>query len=86
MKKIIGWFLICVVVLPVFGSCKTGEKATVQPRETVANADPSGKTEPENGEKRIYPELEAQDFDGYEFKFLTRSLSSNPDWAGLDHT
>ncbi len=51
--------------------------------DTSGAADSAETTAPET--ERLYPDLPAQDYNGYEFKFLTRTLASNADWVEWDH-
>ena len=49
-----------------------------------ANQADGSQDEQETATERIYPELEAKDFGGYEFVFLSRTIN-NPDWAEWNH-
>ncbi|MCL2158850.1 MAG: hypothetical protein FWH48_05525 [Oscillospiraceae bacterium] len=69
------------VLLAACGGSQT-EQNEALPTES---ADPHSEAQEQTTAERLYPELEPQDFGGYDFRFLTRSLSSNPDWVGLDH-
>ena len=44
----------------------------------------AGDADAEPATEREYPELEAKDFGGYEFTFLSRTINS-PDWAEWNH-
>jgi len=87
MKKII----ICLVLaaaLVFLAACGGGpdQDKIANTAEPDAGVSESG-AEPDAGqpEERRYPDLEARDFGGHDFRFLTRSLAHNPDWVGLDH-
>ena len=50
----------------------------------VANQDDVQGEEEQPTTERIYPDLEAVDFEGYEFKILSRTIN-NADWVEWDH-
>ena len=89
IKKIIKIILISGLVLLLTASCQTSPNANEKPNNEnpggdaqAAKAD-DGEPQEEPAE-RIYPELEAKDFGGYEFTFLIRTIK-HADWAEWDH-
>ncbi|MCL1794070.1 MAG: hypothetical protein FWG34_09385 [Oscillospiraceae bacterium] len=84
MKKIINLFLVSIMILMVFVSCKP-EKEEIDEEENPADAAVDG---PEtSGEEdvleRVYPNLPDADFGGYDFNFLT-VYDSGIDWTDWD--
>jgi len=91
MKKFISSLLIAAFILSMLVSCNGGGNATKNDDNAKKNDGDSGanQSEIQNGgeqaaEKRLYPDLEAKDFGGYEFTFLARTID-NPDWVEWDH-
>ena len=84
MKKRL-FAIMLMVSLALFAACGNSEDPT---DKAGPNADdPGGEAEipaEQQTAERIYPDLEAKDFGGYEFTFLGRTIN-NPDWAEWDH-
>ena len=81
-KKIAA--LAALLAVFAFLSCS---KAGNDPGSDKSGAD-SNDPEKEAGETteaRIYPDLEAVDFGGYEFTFLVRTNTTDPDWTEWGH-
>ena len=80
----IAIFLLSVCL--VSAACSQG--GTNQNADTANSAENIGNTDsqPQNeaAPERIYPDLKAVDFGGYEFTFLTRTITS-ADWAEWNH-
>ena len=86
-KKILAGILIFIVslALPAFVSC--GGDYDNKNIAIDTSLDDYGISAGETTtEERLYPNLDAVDFGGYEFTVLTRSASAAyPDWAEWDH-
>jgi hypothetical protein len=88
MKKIIGLFLICMMLFPVFTSCETADQKTGKEEisENEAAGDPKSAENDKNEKdvERLYPELpEDISFGGYDFTFLT-VYDTGVDWTDWD--
>jgi len=87
MKKLLAILLIAALCLSVLGlfSCNTAsdeknEAASDEKNEASDKAE--NEEEGEQATERLYPELEAKDFGGYEFTFLVRGVESlGADWV-----
>ncbi|MCL1857912.1 MAG: hypothetical protein FWF92_01590 [Oscillospiraceae bacterium] len=89
--KFIAVLLFAALFLSLLVSCQTGganddgdskndnDAASNQNQEDIQNTE-----EQEATTERVYPELDAKDFGGYEFTFLGRTINA-PDWAEWDH-
>lgn len=80
-KKLIALSLAALTLSAAL-SCgtNTGNKNSKSTSDQTDTADTTAEES-----TRLYPDLPAQDFGGYEFKFLTRSLATNADWVEWDH-
>ena len=84
-KKITALLLLAAVLSSLTVSCRAAGGENAKPEENTGGA-----AETDTGEgggaapPRLYPDLNAADFGGYEFTFLTRTIS-NADWAEWDH-
>ncbi|MCL1794820.1 MAG: hypothetical protein FWG34_13240 [Oscillospiraceae bacterium] len=83
--------LALVLALALFASilalagCNAKEEEEKKSDGGAENADQGdSQNEEQPATERIYPDLEAKDFGGYEFNFLARTVNS-PDWAEWDH-
>ncbi len=83
--KGISAFLLTVLLLSfVLFSCSSAPGDDKEGTDTSGGPDSAETTAPET--EREYPDLPAQDFGGYEFKFLTRTLAAAyADWVEWDH-
>ncbi|MHB1152360.1 MAG: hypothetical protein ACYCWE_03660 [Eubacteriales bacterium] len=80
-KRLIAFSLTALMLLSVLMSCSTGSGNS---KETSGLADTADTSAQET--TQLYPDLPAQDFGGYEFKFLTRTLAAAyADWIEWDH-
>ena len=88
IKNILSIMLIAAMLLTFMASCQTGgenENKDNQDGNVSENLDQADDSEQiETTEAPIYPELEAKDFGGYEFTFLTRT-SDSIDWTEWEH-
>ena len=88
MKKIFFTGILAAATLSLLISCggDNTKISDVNDAESnggggeIAAADKTG----EAAEERLYPDLEARDFGGYEFTFLTRTIT-NENWTDWDH-
>ena len=90
--KFLAFLLIAALIISVMVSCQAGntgetgkkddDKAEIPKQDD--GQDNNGEEEKEAATERLYPELEAKDFGGYEFTFLGRTIV-NPDWVEWDH-
>jgi len=89
MKKILLILLFAAFVLPILVSCSSGGNANHDNNVKNENAGDADQSEIQNdGEKaaeRLYPDLAAKDFGGYEFKFLSREWINVVDWEEWNH-
>ena len=88
--KIIAVMLLAAMVisvLPVLASCKTdtGKDESIDDKNTDANQSDEQNPNDDQTAERLYPNLDAKDFGGYEFTFLTRSWPTTVDWEEWDH-
>ena len=86
-KKLLALVLAAALALSVFAlaGCDAKTEESKQADGGAEGADrENSQTEEQPTTERIYPDLEAKDFGGYEFSFLSRIISS-PDWAEWDH-
>ena len=97
MKKNLKKFTLVLIIaaliisgMVLFASCQTGstndgdkKNADSDGGENVNQADEQSDSEQKEAE-RLYPNLEAKDFGGYEFVFLSRTID-NVDWVEWDH-
>ncbi|MCL2096600.1 MAG: hypothetical protein FWH10_06830 [Oscillospiraceae bacterium] len=92
LKKIFAIITLIAVTLAVLTACG-GDNSGENPNG-LNNNDPGENPDGENagndggenaGEERIYPDLPAVDFGGYEFTFLTRDWESVVDWEEWNH-
>jgi len=85
VKRLIAISLTSIMLLSVLTSCNASSGNQNNNNATTGN---SNQTDPQNTAAQettlLYPNLPAQDFGGYEFKFLTRTIK-NPDWVEWDH-
>jgi len=89
LKKFMTVLLIAVLCLALMlmVSCKSGDKSTGDGKNNNggdANQADEQNNAAEISTERLYPALEAKDFGGYEFVFLSRTID-NPDWVEWDH-
>ena len=86
MKKFIETVsvLAVIILLLVFAACGGGEKQPSDGATKEATDDLGIEVAQEPSAERMYPNLEAKDFGGYEFTFLTR-WDLAPDWAEWRH-
>ena len=92
MKKFISILLLLLLaafILSMLASCNSGGKSDNDndvKNDGAGNADQGeAKDDGEQSEVKLYPDLPAKDFGGYEFKYLTRTLRSDVDWVEWDH-
>ena len=89
MKKFISILLLAAFILSIMTSCNSGGKSNNDnnvKNDSAGNSDQGeAKDDGEQSEAKIYPDLSAKDFGGYEFKYLTRTLRSDVDWVEWDH-
>ena len=88
LKRLIAILLLMALfVSGLLATASCGKKNTDENNNNQAgdpnNDDPNQAAEEQTTE-RLYPDLPAKDFGGYEFKFLTRTLD-NADWVEWDH-
>ncbi len=82
VKRFIAFLLtVLLFVLPSCSNHSGNQNENTQ--DTSGQADTADTSAQET--ERLYPDLPSQDFGGYEFKFLTRTLASNADWVEWDH-
>ena len=84
IKRFIAFSLTALMLLYALLSCGTGSGNQNENSQDTAGQTDTQDTSAQESE-RIYPDLPAQDFDGYVFKFLVRSLAANADWVEWDH-
>lgn len=84
-KRLTAFILLAAFALSLSVSCNTETS-----KDNIENTDAGGANQA-NGqdaagqtEVKLYPELEAKDFGGREFTFLTRTIE-NVDWVEWDH-
>ena len=85
LKKLIALSLLATMLL--LFSCQAGQNKD-EGQNTSANQENSQSPgeEPEGEAQRLYPNLEAKDFGGHEFTFLTRSVENQgADWVEWAH-
>ena len=84
--KIILLFIVIALISGILFSCGDGDNAA--PDNTGGNqnqADSQNNQNEETEEVRLYPDLPAVDWGGYEFTFLTRELIGVVDWEEWNH-
>jgi len=91
-KRIIAIILLAALVISVLamlGSCKTDAGKDIDSNNDSANnenqEDSQNQSDGNQPPEKLYPNLEAKDFGGYEFKFLTRAWPTTVDWEEWDH-
>ncbi|MCL2813717.1 MAG: hypothetical protein FWD23_03870 [Oscillospiraceae bacterium] len=82
-KRFTAFVLIAAFALSLAAACKT-ETGKDDVQNTDAGANQANGDDAKQAEVKLYPELEARDFGGYEFTFLTRTIQ-NVDWVEWDH-
>ncbi|MCL2774736.1 MAG: extracellular solute-binding protein [Oscillospiraceae bacterium] len=86
VKRLIAISLTAIMLLSVLTSCKT---SSGNQNNNSATTDNSNQTGAQNATAQettlLYPDLPAQDFGGYNFRFLTRSWKDQVDWGEWDH-
>ena len=91
-KSFLAVALIMILTVLLLVSCQTGTTTDGNSKnddkpDNPAQADQADGQNGEEGEQsteKLYPDLEAKDFGGYEFTFLCRTIKG-PDWAEWDH-
>ena len=88
-KKITAVLLIAAVIFSAFSilvSCGGKTNNNNVKTDDAINANQENKQEAgEQAESRLYPDLPAKDFGGYEFKFLSREWINVVDWEEWNH-
>ena len=90
MKKIIAVLLLAgtlISLVSLLAACQTGKVGDndQNTEADISQAEAQNQGEGEPTEEKLYPELEAVDFGGYEFTFLTRTMGTTVDWVEWDH-
>jgi len=85
-KKLLALFLAAVLLALALAACNAkNETDNIKGSEGAQGAVEGEEAEEQQpSTERLYPDLEAKDFGGYEFVFLARTISS-ADWAEWDH-
>ena len=85
-KKIASFMLFAIIFLAFLVSCGEGgnENDNLNDLDSSNNTREEIKESEEAAAEKLYPELEAVDFGGYEFTFLSRTIDS-ADWAEWNH-
>ena len=83
-KKILAIILFLSALFAFLAACQTGAPNGGGEGEGEGGDPQTGKTDETTAEERIYPELAAVDYGGYEFKFYITNLDL-PDWAEWAH-
>jgi len=76
--------LAALTALSLLAACQTGAPVEEGKKNEEGGENQINEGEPSTAEQRIYPDLEAVDFGGYEFKFYITNLDL-PDWAEWAH-
>jgi len=92
-KKLIAVILLITMLISALSmlvSCQTGAnndtKNNPGDENNINQADNQNPSDVnQTTTEKLYPDLPAKDFGGYEFKFLTRTLNSDVDWVEWDH-
>ena len=98
MKKILKKSTLVLIIaalllslLSLLVSCQTGNTTNGNKKDesdadgaNAKQADNQNAEDQEEAEERIYPDLPAKDFGGYEFTFLSRTID-NVDWVEWNH-
>lgn len=82
-KGLTAFLVTALLAVFILQSCGSGSGDQNDSGDTSGPADTADTTAQES--ERLYPDLPAEDYGGYEFKFLTRTLADNADWVEWDH-
>jgi len=90
-KKFIAVILLAALIISLLASCSSGNDSGEINNNDASNAENENQADNQNQDdaeqaaEKLYPNLEAKDFGGYEFTFLNRAWPTTVDWEEWDH-
>ncbi|MHC1695096.1 MAG: hypothetical protein AB9835_07470 [Eubacteriales bacterium] len=76
MRKLCSALVVFLLLSAIFSSCNSSDTPSIATDTT--NSAPTS-TQPAT-EDRLYPDVPDKDYEGYEFRFLTRHCNTDADW------